>query len=67
MFIAKIVLFWLIIFSFFSGLCFGFALGIYLMNRRYKKMKEKERITDIVPKGKKAVLVAFDGGKGKKK
>ncbi len=67
MFIAKMVLFWLIIFVFGSGLCFGFGLGIFLVNRRYKKMREREQIIDIISKGKKVVLVDLGGGKGRDK
>ena len=60
------VFFWLALLAFFSGLCFGFALGLYLINRRYKKSKEELAIRTVTSK-RNVVLTSIKGGKGEDK
>ena len=63
---APTAFFWLVLLAFFSGLCFGFALGVYQMNRRYKKSKEELAIRTVT-RSKNVVLTAIKGGKDREK
>ena len=64
--VSPTVIFWLITLTFFSGLCFGFALGMYLINHRHKKSKE-ELAVGTVTRNKNVVLTSIKGGKGEDK